>query len=140
MRVVVDSVVRSELLDASDEIIDDAVGYADPMVLRGLLYQLTGDEEVASTRLGLVVSGFAKVTTVADDDDVALLREKAASFLKGYRDSGAEAMSIGPEERLPVSLRLAAGFEVPDEAIPLYLEALALDPWARSLEWQAPPP
>ena len=29
--------VRLELLDATDETIDDAVRFADPMVLRGLL-------------------------------------------------------------------------------------------------------
>src|SRR5580698_7333761 len=38
------SAVRSELLAANDETIEDAVQFADPMVLRGLLYQLTGDE------------------------------------------------------------------------------------------------
>ena len=41
---------KSELLRATDEIIDDAVKYADPMVLRGLLYQLTGDESIAATQ------------------------------------------------------------------------------------------
>jgi 4-hydroxyacetophenone monooxygenase len=40
---------RSELLTATDEAIDDAVRHADPMVLRGLLYQLTGDESIAAT-------------------------------------------------------------------------------------------
>jgi 4-hydroxyacetophenone monooxygenase len=42
-------IARPELLEATDEMIEDAVRYADPMVLRGLLYQLTGDEAVAST-------------------------------------------------------------------------------------------
>jgi hypothetical protein len=32
---------RPELLTASDAEIEDALKYADPMVLRGLLYQLT---------------------------------------------------------------------------------------------------
>jgi len=41
---------KSELLTATDETIDDAVKYADPMVLRGLLYQLTGDEGIAATQ------------------------------------------------------------------------------------------
>ena len=40
---------KSELLTATDEMIDDAVKYADPMVLRGLVYQLTGDESIAAT-------------------------------------------------------------------------------------------
>ena len=35
---------QNELLSASDAEIDDAMQYASPMVLRGLLYQLTGDE------------------------------------------------------------------------------------------------
>lgn len=38
----------NELLAATDAEIDDAADHADPMVLRGLLYQLTGDEEVAA--------------------------------------------------------------------------------------------
>ena len=43
--------VRPEILDASDEQIDEAVAYADPMVMRGLLYQLTGHQELAETQL-----------------------------------------------------------------------------------------
>ena len=42
--------IRTELLEATDEQIEDAVSYADPMALRGLLYQLTGDEGVAATK------------------------------------------------------------------------------------------
>ena len=40
---------RPELRAASDAVIEDAIAHADPMVLRGLLYQLTGDPEVAAT-------------------------------------------------------------------------------------------
>ena len=39
------AVPGEDLLRATDAVIDDAVSYADPMMLRGLLYQLTGDEE-----------------------------------------------------------------------------------------------
>ena len=42
-----ESHVREELLAASDEVIEDAVVHADLKALRGLLYQLTGDDEVA---------------------------------------------------------------------------------------------
>ena len=48
---------RSELLGATDDQIEDAVQYADPMVLRGLLYQLTGDEEVAQTKVTRAQAG-----------------------------------------------------------------------------------
>ena len=51
---------RPELRDADDAVIDDAVAYADPMVLRGLLYQLTGDPEVAATGLKPVRRGLAE--------------------------------------------------------------------------------
>jgi 4-hydroxyacetophenone monooxygenase len=45
---------RRELLEATDEQIDDAVTYTDPMALRGLLYQLTGDQSVPATKVGSV--------------------------------------------------------------------------------------
>ena len=48
--------MSEELRAASDAVIDDAVSYADPMVLRGLLHQLTGDPEVAGTRVTPQVS------------------------------------------------------------------------------------
>jgi 4-hydroxyacetophenone monooxygenase len=122
-----ESHVREELLAASDEVIEDAVDHADISALRGLLYQLTGDDEVARANLDA-------------DDDTQLLRRKGAEFLQAYRDRGAGDISIGPEERLPTSLRLASHFELADEDMGLWIEELALDPWARGLEWKTPPP
>ena len=72
--------------------------------------------------------------------EAPLLRRKAVEFLKAYRDAGAGEISIGAEERLPTSLRLASDFELADEDMGLYLEELSLDPWARGLQWQTPPP
>jgi len=132
--------VRQELLAASDAVIEDAVAYADPMVLRGLIYQLTGDAEILATKSILVVAGFAQAPVV-DLKDVPLLRRKAVEFLKTYRDSGAADLDIGPKERLPVSLGLTVGDEIKDpDDLGLCLEELALDPFVRSLEWSAAPP
>src|SRR5262245_31939384 len=50
---------REELLAASDAVIEDAVHYTDPMVLRGLLYQLTGDEEVRAIEAAPLGAGGA---------------------------------------------------------------------------------
>jgi 4-hydroxyacetophenone monooxygenase len=138
----VETSVRLELLDASDETIEDAVGYADPMVLRGLLYQLTGDDEVAATKVGTSASaaGFSAGVAPATEEDVALLRRKTVEFLKAYRDAGAGEITIGPEERLGVSMALAAGWDLKPEAIEFWSEELAIDPWARGLEWQQAPP
>src|SRR5450631_2062729 len=100
---------REELLAASDEVIEDAVLHADPLVLRGLLYQLTSDAEVARARLNADNPATALSTA---DDDTALVLRKAVEFLKAYRDRGAAEISIGAEERLPTSLRLASNFEL----------------------------
>jgi 4-hydroxyacetophenone monooxygenase len=125
-----------ELLAASDATIDDAVAYADPMVLRGLLYQLTGDEELLNIPLRMtVVGGYREMYTVSEKTDRARIREKAAAFLRAYRDSGACELAIGPTERLQQSLSLTAGVEVEDRELELWLEELAIDPWARGLRW-----
>ena len=47
----------AEVLAASDAEIDAAVQFADPMALRGLLYQLTGDEEVRAVKVEMQVVG-----------------------------------------------------------------------------------
>ena len=72
--------------------------------------------------------------------DVALIQSKAAAFLKSYRDQGAGDIPYGPPERLHRSLSLAAGTDIPASEFELWLEQLALDPWARGLVWQEPPP
>lgn len=130
---------RAELLEASDAVIEDAVAYADPMVLRGLLYQLTGDEQIARTAVSVHTSGFLEVTGLADRGDATLLRAKAAEFLKAHRDQGAGEIPVGPPERLQRSLSLAAGHDIPEHEMGIWIEQLALDPWARGLDWPAQP-
>ncbi|SQD94874.1 MULTISPECIES: NAD(P)/FAD-dependent oxidoreductase [unclassified Parafrankia] len=134
---------RAELLAATDEQIEDAADHADPMALRGLLYQLTGDESVAATKVGPVpgyVGGNLSVG-LTDPADIALLRAKAADFLKACRDSGAGQIDPGPRERLPRSLALAGGLdELPAEDVDLWVEELGLDPWVRGLTWKEPTP
>src|SRR4051794_26146519 len=102
-------VERPELLAASDDVIEDAVAHAEPMVLRGLLYQLTGDPELQSMALDKVRVGRIETVTPATDADVAMLRRKAADFLKAYRDSGAGPIGHGPWERVPESMALVVG-------------------------------
>src|SRR5262249_7229434 len=130
---------RLELIGASDETIDDAVTYADPMVLRGLLYQLTGDESVARTRLGTSMRSWLEISAVTDEDDVALLRRTAAAFLRAFRDGGGGECSAGPPDRLKTSVDLTVGFDVPAEELDLYVEELALDVRSRGVEWGTTP-
>ncbi|MPY93180.1 MAG: SidA/IucD/PvdA family monooxygenase [Acidimicrobiia bacterium] len=131
--------VRRELLEATNEAIVDAVKYADPMVLRGLLYQLTGDESVAATDVATTVVGFTEAKAVGDPSDVEFLQSRAVEFLKSYRDVGADDIPIGPADRLPRSLSLAAGVDIATSELELWSEQLALDPWARGLVWRGQP-
>jgi 4-hydroxyacetophenone monooxygenase len=131
--------VRQELLDATDETIDDAVKFADPMVLRGLLYQLTGDDTVAATEVKARVLGLVEAMVLTNASDAALLQSKAADFLKSYRDSGADDIPVGPADRLPRSLGLSCGEEIAVSELEMWLEQLAIDPWARGLVWREQP-
>jgi len=56
---------RPELRAADDAVLEDAIAHADPMVLRGLLYQLTGDPEVAATGVKTVLAGYFDVAATA---------------------------------------------------------------------------
>lgn len=135
----IEAPARPELLDATDDMIKDAVGHADPMVLRGLLYQLTADPELVSMELKKVQTGRMEATAPATDADTAMLRRKAVEFLKQYRDAGAGPIDFGPQNRINESLDLIVGDRIKDEARDLMREETAIDPWARSLKWQTAP-
>jgi len=125
----------NELLSATDDQIDDAMQFASPMVLRGLLYQLTGDTDVIAMRPGNAAK-FGVGKEMADDADADLIKAKAAAFLKQYRDSGAGQIDLGPQERMRQSLSLTAGHEIPESELHIWQEEAALDRWARGVHWQ----
>jgi 4-hydroxyacetophenone monooxygenase len=130
---------RPELQAADDATIQDAIAHADPMVLRGLVYQLTGDPEVAATGVRAIQAGFVETVIPASEADTALLRRKGADFLKAYRDGGAGPIDVGPRERLPDSLGLMLGRTLEGEDLQHHLEELAIDPAARALKWRDRP-
>lgn len=130
-----------DLSTASDATIDDAVAHGDPRVLRGLLYQLTGDEDLVGVPvIGMVVGGYRRTSFIADPVDTARIRAKAAAFLKAHRDAGADRPPIGPAARLRTSLSLTAGEEVDPIELELWREELAIDPYARGLTWSGERP
>jgi 4-hydroxyacetophenone monooxygenase len=78
---------------------------------------------------------FVVGSELADPADEVLIRQKAADFLKQYRDSGAGELDLGPKERLRQSLSLTAGQEIPEADMPIWSQETALDPWARGVKW-----
>lgn len=135
----IEAAVRPELLDASDAVIEDAIGYADPMALRGLLYMLTGDPELEAMELNNIRVGRVETVAPANDETIAMLRRKGVEFLKAYRDSGAGPISYGTPENVAKSLDLVVGERIMDRARDMMVEETALDPLIRSLKWQDTP-
>ncbi len=131
---------RQELIDASDETIEDAINHADMLVLRGLLYQLTGDESVAAIPHEKIPMGFrGMVPAIVNPEHVAFLRQKALAFIKAYQADGAGEVSMGPHDRLRKSMELAIGDTIPDGDIDMWIEQLGLHPMVRGLNWRAEP-
>ncbi len=131
--------VTDELAQASDATIVDAIANADPLILRGLLFQLTGDETLASMPIETVAFGYSYQDRLANPDDVELVRSKTVAWLKDLRDGGVRPVSAGPMERLPRSLELIAGTTIPERELPMWIEETGLDPLARGLTWKTKP-
>ncbi|MGP6176262.1 flavin-containing monooxygenase [Microbacterium sp. A196] len=132
-------VVTDELRDATDRTIDDAVVHADPMILRGLLYQLTADQEAADVAVHRDGENPLAAPAPARDSDISMLRGKAGDYLKAVRDGGGATVQIGATDTIPTSMRLTSGVDIPEDGIPLWQEELALDPSARGLTWTIQP-
>jgi 4-hydroxyacetophenone monooxygenase len=131
--------ISAELLRATDGEIADAVGHADPMVLRGLLHQLTDDPEIRAIETVSIRRGVFEYSAPATDDDVALLQRKTVDLLIALRDSGRDTVELRPEARLRESMSLTVGNDIPDDELGLWEADLGIDPWARSLAWTAQP-
>jgi 4-hydroxyacetophenone monooxygenase len=127
-------VIRQELLNATDEEIENALQHVNPMILRGILYQLVGDESIAAISTAMVSIGFrGEAPAIVDAEDIAFLRTKAANLLRLYRDTGANTCHLGPESRLHRSMELTVGCEIREAELPMWKEQLALDPMIRGV-------
>lgn len=131
--------MRQELLETTDEQIEDAINHAHPMVLRAILYQLTADPDLEDIPLKAALRGYYEYFTPSDDEKVAMIRRKAVQFLKDYRDSGAGPVDIGPHERLPKSIAMMYGKPIEPGTEDFFIQDLSIDPWARGLRWQQTP-
>ncbi len=82
-----------DLLRSTDAEIDEHVQSADPMALRGVLFQLTGDPAIAATKLGEVPGRFTPLQGLIDPADIELIRVAAASYLRARIAMPAPPMS-----------------------------------------------
>jgi len=131
--------ISAELRAATDEQIEAAVAASDPMVLRGLLYQLTGDEEVAATATDPVEFLFLEMQFVIDPDQLAVLHRKAIELLKSLRDGDADTVPFGPRERLRASLDLTSGVELADCEAEMFEASTGVEPFVHGLSWEREP-
>ena len=130
---------QPELLAATDQTIDDAVLYADPLVLRGLVYQLTADPDLLPVKVRTENLGIAARVTVRNEADAVMIRAKAAAYLKACRDAGPGHLPLGPAARLSRSLSLTAGREIPPPELDMWVEQLAVDRFVRGVTWDKMP-
>ena len=135
--------LRPELLEASDETIEDAVQYAGPD--GAARPAVPADRRRRSRATRHLKTGRGPGYQRGPGGGERRGRRAAAAqgrrVLQGLpRRRGRRDARSATEDRLPTSLRLAVGVELADEDMGLYLEELALNPWARSLEWQSAPP
>jgi len=131
--------ITNELANASDERLVECINHADPLTLRGLVYQVTGDEELAAMPVETVLFGYSNMDKLVHDSDVDRVRAKAVAWLKALRDSGSGEAELGPMERLPKSLEMIAGRKIPARELPMWIEETGLDPFARGLRWKGEP-
>jgi len=128
-----------DLLHSTDAEIEQHVRSGDPMTLRGLLFQLTGDAAIAATTLGETAGRYAPLPSLVDPQDIELVRTAAAAYLRAHRDQGAPSVDPGPVERLPQSLGLAVGTDIPPSAVEFCIEELGIERIPRRHELQHRP-
>ncbi|MGE0308396.1 MAG: FAD-dependent oxidoreductase, partial [Acidimicrobiia bacterium] len=131
--------ISKELARATDEHIERAIAQADPLILRGLLYQLTGNDVLIDMPMNREEFGYSFIDRIADPADVATIQRLAVEFLKHLRDNEVTEIDAGPEDRLPRSLGLIAGAPLPTDELGLWIEETGLDPLARGLQWRNEP-
>lgn len=133
--------VSAELSGASDETLRDVLEYADPMVLRALIYQATGDEAVRDIDVARVPGIFMDAPWVLDPASLTVLKEKALALLQRYRDGTVAPPGGDDRARMLAAMSLAADEPVPAGEYDYWFEELAIDPSRRAHHWkQAPDP
>ena len=126
-----------ELLKTSDAEIEEAVKAADAILLRGLLYLLTGDEHIAAIPQSTSDEDFrGPLATITDPEHVATLRRATVDWLKAHRAAGAPQVKLA-EERLPRAMELGLGVSIPKAELGMWIEQMAIDPMSRSFQWPA---
>ena len=128
-------VIRSELLDATDQEIEENVAAADAILLRGLLYLLNGDETVAAIPQSTSDGDFrGPLPAITESDHVADLRRRTVEWLKAHRDAGGPRVTLA-RQRLPRAMELGIGVSIPKAELGMWIEQMAIDPMARSFQW-----
>jgi 4-hydroxyacetophenone monooxygenase len=127
------------LAQANDDVIRQVLAQADPMVLRGLLFQLTGDPELEKVEVERLPGILLPAPAISSPEGEVRVRELAFTFLTGLRDAGVPDVGLGPHDRLGRSLELAGGEDLRPNEVEFWTEELGLNRLERRHEWQHDP-
>jgi 4-hydroxyacetophenone monooxygenase len=108
------------------------------MLLRGLMYLLTGDERIAETSIGPRGTGAVPIMRLTDPADADWLRQLAGDYLRvpRHEPKGPFApINLSPEarSRVPRSILLATGIDLNADEVEYWTEELGIDPLARGV-------
>jgi 4-hydroxyacetophenone monooxygenase len=116
-----------------------ALPFADPLALRGLLYELTGDEGLRSIATVQQPGMYAgEMAAIADPADVQALQQKTLDLLIAIKDGTFVHVAKTPE-LVRAAMELAVGEPMPDDDLEFWREELCLDPTDRGLAWEGMP-
>jgi 4-hydroxyacetophenone monooxygenase len=131
--------ISQELRSASDATIEQALAFADPLILTALLYHGTGDESLAALKIDQGPGFLAEAPTMGNAEDIAKVRAKALELLRAYRDGRKQPPTSASRDHLQRAMSLAVGQRVRDEDLDFWLEELALEPVPRQFHWRGKP-
>ncbi|KAL8276362.1 hypothetical protein RQP46_011247 [Phenoliferia psychrophenolica] len=122
-----------------DTFINRAIDSSNLNALRLALYQLTGDEDLLKLRVEQrLLRGGALVSSVVDERDVPLLKEKALKYLKNI--TGKPTPPIPTKERARELMDNYSGSPTLDVDFEFNYEELAFEEFPREPKWQSGPP
>ena len=123
----------------SDETIRRALAQADTLALRAVVYQLTGDEGLASIPTVPTPRGLTDVPVIANAADEQAIRARALVLLQEIRDGRRDVPPPPAREALHRIVNLATCANIPNDRLEFYIEEAAFEAMPRRFQWSGGP-
>jgi len=134
-------VLIDKTFEGDDQTLKQALTQADPMILRTLLYQFSGDESTLDLPTQEIpVYGGMMATTILDPQYEETLRHKAFEFFKKWRDEKRQMPPAPDKDKLNQLMVICGGAPLNDLECQVGIEELAFEQYPREVKWDKTPP